>query len=58
MEWDEKKVGLLVIAAMLLSFVWMITTGISAANILPVLTFSITLSFALVIFGDWFGKEE
>ncbi len=58
MEWDEKKVGFVVVAVMLLSFVWMVMTGISAGNLIPLVVFSVSLSFAVVLFGDWFGKKE
>ena len=58
MELDEKKVGLAVIAVMLVSFIWMITTGIAAGNIIPLIIFSVSLSTAVVLFGDWFRSEE
>ena len=58
MEWDEKKAGLILMALMLVSFVWMVTTGVSVANLLPLVIFSVSLSAVIVLFGDWFGNEE
>lgn len=58
MDLDEKKVGLIVIAAMVISFVWMVNTGISSANLLPLVVFTVTLSTAAVLFGDWFDNDE
>jgi hypothetical protein len=58
MEWDEKKAGLALIAAMVISLVWMIVTDISGGNLIPLIAFSVSLSAIVVLFGDWFGKEE
>jgi len=58
MELEEKKVGLFLMAAMIISFVWMVMTGISAGNIIPVAVFSVSLSAIVVLFGDWFKNEE
>ncbi len=57
MEWDEKKAGLALIAAMVISLVWIILTDISGGNLIPLIVFSVSLSAIVVLFGDWFGKE-
>ena len=58
MEWDEQKAGLALMAVIIISFAWMVMTGISDANLIPLVVFSVSLSAALVLFGDWFGKEK
>lgn len=58
MEWEENKVGLVLLAAMIISFVWMFMTGISGGNLIPLVLFSVSLSAIVVLFGDWFNNEE
>ncbi len=58
MEWEEKNVGLVLLAAMIISFVWMVMTGVAAGNLIPLVVFSVSLSAILVLFGDWFKNEE
>jgi uncharacterized membrane protein len=58
MEWNEKKAGLALLAVMIISFAWMFLTGISGANLIPLIVFSVSLSAILVLFGDWFSEKE
>ena len=58
MEWDEKKAGLILVAAMVISLALMILTGITAGNLIPLIAFSVSLSAMVGLFGGWFGKEE
>ena len=58
MGMDEKKVGLLVLAAMLVSLAGMIVFGVGAnENSWYLIIFSFALAFSVVFFGDWFGGE-
>jgi hypothetical protein len=58
MEWDEKKTGLVAFAAMVISFVWMVMTGIGGDNIVPLAVFALSISTMAVLFGDGLKKEE
>jgi uncharacterized membrane protein len=58
MVWEEREVGLVLLAVAIVSFVWMVMTGISAGNLIPLAVFSVSFSAMLVLFGDWFSNEE
>jgi hypothetical protein len=59
MEWDEKKIGLAVLAAMIISMIGMASFGIGQNEKLIFLAiFSVTVSIAVLFFGEWFEREE
>jgi hypothetical protein len=56
---DEKKLGLGIIAVMLISLIGTVYGGISqGAGSVMLFVFSLCIAFAILFFDDWFGAEK
>jgi len=57
-DWDEKKVGLVIIALLAVSTAGILLFGAGSSNLLSLAGFSVAIAAAAVLFGDWFDKAE
>ncbi|MCD6495733.1 MAG: hypothetical protein J7K54_00505 [Candidatus Aenigmarchaeota archaeon] len=54
MEMDTSKAGIVIIAAVLLSLVWLFYAGVSAGfGLMPLAVFAVSLSAGIVLLEDW-----